>query len=185
MQEVVLGLLRRGVERKLKWVLVRAGSSMVERIDEGPRGMEGMEGVACVVYVGRLKSEEFVEVEKQVAERFTQGERIATALNGLVVRLRAHVSPQRRRKLDLLVDDRTFPPRVNLAVIDPPAVFPMIKLNGKMVPVYSLDDLIGQEETEALIAGTRFKGAKCLAIKDTQLTASAQMWLLKLQTYLA
>lgn len=51
--------------------------------------------------------------------------------------------------------------------------------------VYSLYDLLGEERMRELVAGTQYENADCVVMKADRKTVSAQMALMRLQTYVA
>lgn len=183
MHEMVLKLLRRGVERKVKWLLLRGGRMRFVRID-GAEQAGGLENIACVLYVGSLRSEEYDELERKVEVAFREGERLASQVGRAVERRRAIERGEGRKEFNEWCKTNNFPPKVNPAFTDPRAEFPTVNLDENVVPVYSLEDLMGTEETEKLLKGTVYEDARCLAMRDGELTSAAQMWLLKLQAYL-
>lgn len=184
MAEVVLGLLRRGVERKVRWLLERGGKRAFEKVDGGAEDADGVENVACVLYVGSLTSEECKRVESEVRDGFREGERLAGQVRTAVEKRGAIERGKGKQEFNDWCRMNNFPPKINPMIMDPPADFPTVNLDGKVVPVYSLEDLMGKEETVKLLKGTIYEDARCWAMRDGQITASAQMWLLKLQAYL-
>ena len=63
--------------------------------------------------------------------------------------------------------------------------FPTVRWRKQRVPVYDLTRLLGQSELDRLFGETSFKDVAIATLKQTGSTASALIWLLKLQAFLA
>jgi len=187
MDELVLGLLRRTVERKMRWLLRATGIAPIVRCDGGAAEAANFEDVGCVIYVRSWKSEELIQLERKVEDGFAVAERLVDkARTGFTWLLRhGKLNKEEKTRLEDWSKAVNFPARINPAISNPPMVFTTVYLNGRSIPVYALEDLMGRQETEKLLNGTPFEDASCMIMKDAPITGAAQMWLLKLQAYLA
>ena len=68
----------------------------------------------------------------------------------------------------------------------PPSIYhPTMRYRNRRVPLYSLPQLLGEENTDKLIRETVFKHIDYIAVTSHSGSVELQMWLMKLQTYLA
>jgi len=187
MDELVLDLLRRTVQCKMSWLLRAAALAPIVRCDGGAAEAASSEDIGCVIYVRSWKSEELVQLERKVEDGFAVAERLVKLARTEFAWLLEHgkLSEEEKTRLDDWSKAVNFPARINPSISNPPMIFTTVCLNGKSVPVYSLEDLMGGEETQKLLNGTPFEDANCMIMKDAPITGVAQMWLLKLQAYLA
>jgi hypothetical protein len=186
MEDFVLGLLRRAVLRSLRWGLQHPNSGAVVRCDQGADGVQQLEGVACLLYRDSFTSQRLRDLEEQVEPAVALCDRFVES----VIKIQWNAETKRgktaRRKYDLpaYTSLHAFPPRLNPRLSNPPPEFSTAPYKGGKIAVYSMIDLLGEEKTNELLQGTAFEDARCLALKEVNLTGSAQEWLLKLQLYM-
>ena len=186
MDELVLGLLRSTVARKMRSLLQETAIGPLVRCDGGVVEAAGLEDVGCVLYVGSWRSEQLADVERKVEDGFAKAERFANVARMELSSLLQHgkLGEENKKRLEYWSNEANFPPRINPAILHLPMAFTTTYLNGRSIPVYALEDLMGRQETQKLLNGTAFGDARCMAMKDAPITAEAQMWLSKLQAYL-
>ncbi|KAI9670253.1 MAG: hypothetical protein M1831_006467 [Alyxoria varia] len=68
----------------------------------------------------------------------------------------------------------------------PPSIYyPTMRYRNRRVPLYSLPQLLGEQNTNKLIRETVFKDIDYIAVTSHSGSVEPQIWLMKLQTYLA
>ena len=184
MEDFVLGLLRKVVERKLRWILRRGGPGSIVRSDGGVADAKEMQDVGCVIYTGSLSSLELSRVKLEVEDGFVKAEQLANGFWNLLKNARAKAKPREQEALNNWAKASRFPPHLNPRFVNPPLHFTTVTCGGRAVPVYSLVDMIGMDKTEELLKDTIFQDARCVVLKEGRITCGAQMWLLRLQAYL-
>lgn len=177
MDEFVLGLLQNAVVRALRWGFQHPKAGLLARCDEGASVMESIDGVACLLYKNTIESHLDLEakVDKLVNEcRFFYDRVVNLEATGKRLRgtSQEHTLMQR-------------PPALNIAYSHPQEPNPSAPYKDRIVPVYSLMDMLGEEKVGELLSNTAFEDAQAIVLKEGNLTANAQMALLRLQEYLS
>jgi hypothetical protein len=176
MDELVLGLLQNAVIKSLKWGLQHPKAGLVARCDEGASGVESIDGVSCLVYRDIIKScvDLEAEVDRLVKDSHYFHDRVSS------------IEAFGRRKRGMGNDSiQRHPPALSVAYSHPPAPYPSAPYKDRIIPVYSLTDLLGKENMGELLKETSFESARAIVLKEGNLTTNAQMALLRLQEYLS
>lgn len=185
MPSFVAGLMADAVVRKTAWPVRHTGLAEAVVGDgwgEWEGGLQRVEGVGCVLVLVPFVRAGVREVERGLRGWEDGVRRDAERIVDLGYKVMA-----RRIMRDVKVDklSRVGPRGVSMEALYPPLEFPVMGYRGEAVPVYGLPDLLGVERTRELVRGTAFEGAKCIALKKSHHTTVPQMWLSKLQAYLA
>lgn len=182
MDELVLGLLRSSVVRTLRWSMVHPKSRGVVMCNGGAEHAEAIDDVACIIYIPSLTSQGVKDAEEEVDAIISRAENIREQE---IARQSKSPTPGKRPvKLPLLITIPVSPPRLNPNISNPPLRFPTVRYRGRLIPVYSFEDLLGEEKTKELLKDTVFEESRCLALKAGNLTVGAQKGLLRLQGYI-
>jgi hypothetical protein len=185
MDEFLLNLLRGVVVRSLKWSLLHPKTKGVAEC-AGVEQVEGLDDVACFLYIQSLKSQTLRNLQAEV-------EAAAARCNGYVEQFKKIRQVTKKKSGTAGIANHSlpgqsslssFPPRPNPKVTDPPLQYPTLPYRDKRIPVYSLKDLLGEGRTTDLLKETVFEDSRYLVVKEGRLTANAQMALMKLQGYL-
>jgi hypothetical protein len=177
MDEFVLGLLQNAVVRALRWGFQHPKAGLVARCDEGASGIKSVDGVACLLYKDTIKSHLHLEakVNKLVNEcRFFHDRVVNLETAG--------------KRLEGTGQEHTLmkhPPALSISYSHPREPNPSAPYKDRIVPVYSLTDMLGEEKVGELLSNTTFEDARAIVLKEGNLTANAQMALLRLQEYLS
>jgi hypothetical protein len=155
------------------------------RCDGGVDDAKDMQDVGCLIYTGSLNSLELRNIELKVEDGFVKAEQFATGFWNLLKNAKAKASRWEQEALNNWAKVSGFPPRLNPHFVNPPLHFSTAVCSGRVIPVYSLEDILGADKTEVLMKDTVFQGARCIALKEVVITLGAQMWLLKLHAYLS
>ncbi|KAF2433712.1 hypothetical protein EJ08DRAFT_38066 [Tothia fuscella] len=182
MDDLILGLLRDVVVKRLRWCFVHPKAKGVGECEGGADKTEGIDDVGCILYVLSHTSQEVKDAERELDALVTKVERI-----------RANEEKRQKTRPKSIAEDTVKvpvqgfvtvdPPKINPKLSHPPLRFPTVRYRGHLMPVYSLHDLLGEEKTRELLKETVFENSRCLALMGGNLTAGAQMALLKLQGY--
>ncbi|KAE9972224.1 hypothetical protein Vi05172_g11541 [Venturia inaequalis] len=175
MDEFVLGLLQSAVVRSLKWGLQHPKAGLVTRCDDGAANIESIDGVACFIYRETLKSHS--DLEAKIDTYISTAQSLSAKIGRTEMDIRLHNNldnDHRRRK----------PPVMSLAASHSPARYSSARYRDRIVPVYSLTDLLGEEKMRDLFKDTAFEDARAFVVKEGNLTTNAQMALLRLQEYM-
>ncbi|TLD20114.1 hypothetical protein E2P81_ATG09184 [Venturia nashicola] len=175
MDEFVLGLLQSAVVRSLRWGLQHPKAGLVAPCDGGALDVESMDGVACFLYLETLKS--YLDLEGKVDKHVSLAQTLSEMVNKIETNIRVYNDLDNnglRRK----------PPAMRSDLCNPPARYPSAPYRGRIIPVYSLMDLVGEEKMRSLLKDTTFEDARAIVVKEGNLTTNAQMALLRLQEYI-
>ncbi|KAK3078486.1 hypothetical protein LTS18_007396, partial [Coniosporium uncinatum] len=158
----------------------------VVHVPGGATEIDGVEDVACVVYLQALETQ---------AVRFARARsrRVVEEVDGIVEKMDKN-RPRDARQMNIvtqLFELRTPQPAEWIG--NPPLEFPTIDWRGRRVPVYSLSDLLGKEMVGQCVEGTLFEDCRkrdrngCLIMKESKDTESrvAREWLMRLQGHYA
>jgi hypothetical protein len=175
MDEFVLGLLQNAVVRSLRWGLQHPKAGLVARCDEGASGVESIDGVACLLYKDTIKS--FLDLDVVV-------DKLVHECHYFHQRVSKFEATGRRLKGTSQELIEKFPPALSVAYSHPSTPYPSAPYKDRIMPVYSLVDMLGEEKMAELLKETSFEGARAIVLKEGNLTTNAQMALLRLQEYL-
>ena len=174
------------VARKLSWPL-RHGGRLVEEVrgegwEEWVRRLQDVEDVGCVLLLVPFCRPEIRYLEKQLdraaSEILRDAERIMDRTREVKMERITH-------REDGGQESKVIVPTINVRALYPALELPTMVCRQEEVPVYGLPDMLGHEEAKRLVEGTALEGAKCIALKKSHLIKAPQMWLSKLQAYLA
>lgn len=179
MSSLVLSLFRKIALQKLRWPFQHANAKLVHACPNGVAELDEHDDVGCLLYMRPLHHPEIRDIQKKLerTEEYINRNivnkivKIQGAMPGPGVRINSFES--------------SLPLRLAASWMAPPREFPTAVWRGERVPVYSLADLLGEQQTKELLMSTKFEGVDWVILKRSSLTVSAQMWLLKLQGYLA
>jgi hypothetical protein len=183
----VLELLRRGVTKSLAWLFKHPAAGLVKACDGGAYAAGEVEGeVAAVLYLIPSCGPEVEEIGQRVAREVIEGE-----IAGRRVRL-WQVSVYGRLHPGETHTPKTSNPAPvqNPAAVYPATEWPIVRVSmpeggSKVLPVYGLWELLGEEKVRELVKGTVFEGKRCVVLNGGDVRSlKAQMALLRLQGYL-
>ncbi|QDS71544.1 hypothetical protein FKW77_005425 [Venturia effusa] len=175
MDEVVLGLLQDAVVKSLKWGLKHLKAGLVVRCDGGASCVESIDGVACFIYQQTFGRHS--DVEAQIDEHIHFAQSMIETVAKIEMAIRKH------NNLNIDGNARQ-PPTMSLAACRPVVRYPVAPYKDRIIPVYSLMDLLGETKMEKLLKGTAFEDTRAFTIKEGNLTTNAQMALLRLHEYM-
>ena len=155
------------------------------RCDGGVDDAKEMQDVGCLIYVGSLNSLELSDITLKVEDGFAQAEKLAIRLRNIWRSAKGRLKSSEQEAMDNWAQVSRFPPQLNPQFVNPSLHFTSVICGGRVVPIYSLEDMLGVDKTEDLMKDTVFEGTNCMVLKEGRITCSAQMWLLKLQAYLS
>jgi hypothetical protein len=182
LDQLVLDLLRSVVVRTLRWSMVHPKSKGVVGCEGGAEHAEEIDDVACIMYIPSLTSQPTKDAEAEVEAIINKAENLRMLE---ATRQSKFVAPGKQPvRLPLSITIPISPPRMNPKVSNPPLHFPTVRYRGRLIPVYSLDDLLGEDKTKELLKDTVFANSRCLALKGGNLTVGSQKALLRLQGYI-
>ncbi|KAF2758121.1 hypothetical protein EJ05DRAFT_476382 [Pseudovirgaria hyperparasitica] len=147
---------------------------------EDPQTLAEHDNVACMLYVGGPGPSDFAE---QVNEA---NKMIAFIEKGVMIV--AEMFDRARRRDEDKTD--TFPPeqiglsRLQEKVKYPPVQYPTMPYRDRKVALYHLWDLFGEDMAKEILAETRFRNAKWIALTESKWTRNVQMQLMRLQGYI-
>ncbi|KAF2272466.1 uncharacterized protein EI97DRAFT_436957 [Westerdykella ornata] len=198
MVDFVLGLMRKRVLGALRWGFGRVGQyvpvasprtvdlegMMTQKGNGNGNGNGKGVDVSCVLVLGTLKThaEDLQARCKRISDTLKE---LATSTAEI---LRPYLDPHRQKGVTHhppwwyrgpLVP--TLQPRLWI----PPLEFKTTVCGGKKVPVYSLCDLLGEENLNELLADSKFKDDKCLVIPRGRHNVPVETLLMELQAFLA
>lgn len=176
MDEFVLELLQDSVVRSLRWGLQHPKAGLVVRCDDGASGVENTDGAACLLYQQAVKSH--LDLEAQIDKHIST----AQSLSAKVASIELGIRRQNKLEIDGLLLRK--PPLMRTTASRPPARYPSVPYKDRIIPVYSLTDLLGEEKMGELLKDTAFEDARAIVVKEGNLTTNAQMALLRLQEYM-
>jgi hypothetical protein len=177
MDEIVLDLLQKAVVKSLRWGLQHPKAGLVARCDEGASAMNNIDGVACLFYQNTINT--YVELEA-LADKLVHE---CHYFHHRVTSIEA-VGRRKRGPSEGVHTSIPHPPALDIKHSHPPAPYPSARYKDRIVPVYSLMDLLGEQKTRELLKETSFEDARAVVVKEGNLTTNAQMALLKLQEYM-
>jgi hypothetical protein len=177
MSQLILSLLRTIVWRKLRPLLLNKGKDLIEDAES----VSDNESVACLM---------------SVQSPFQESRRLNTILvswsemaEGIVEEVSAISKGIRNRLIasGQLTDHDPWPPvpRLRSSFRYSPLDFDAVERGGRRVALYSLADLLGEDMATKLLQSTRYTDCSCLALKVSVQTRNAQVWMMRLQGYLA
>ncbi|OCK84899.1 hypothetical protein K432DRAFT_413678 [Lepidopterella palustris CBS 459.81] len=179
MPALILFQLQKYIFRKLRWYFVQIQPTIVRCRSASSEDINDIDNVSCILYLRSMKSEaddlrarSHALVDK-VASITRKGEKYLDPQAILHVRTQAKWW------------GGPLYPRLQHNLRFPPLYFPTAEWRGHRVSVYSLYDLLGEERMRELVAGTQYENADCVVMKADRKTVSAQMALMRLQTYVA
>lgn len=174
MDKFVLGLLQNAVVRSLRWGFQHPKAGLVARCDGGTGDIDSMDSVACFLYRETVKSH--LDLEAKIYEHVSTAQDLSEKVKKMEVSIRS------RNNLDIN-HLRRKPPVMSFAASHPPTRYPSAPYRGRIIPVYSLTDLLSEEKMGILLKDTVFEDARAFVVKEGNLTTKAQMALLRLQEY--
>lgn len=89
----------------------------------------------------------------------------------------------RKKNLNARVQLRKLP-SMTVTASRPIVRYPTAPYRDRIIPVYSLIDLLGEHKMGELLKDTAFEETRAFVVKEGNLTTNAQMALLRLQIYL-
>jgi hypothetical protein len=185
MDGFLLDLLRGVVVRSLRWSLVHSKSKGVVHCI-GIEHAETLGDVACILQISSQTSQAMLKATADVQACIDRCDALTDELRELKkwVRRREGKSGFRDFNVPAQVLMSASIPRLNPAIRSPPLEYPTIQYRDTRIPLYNLEELLGEEKTKELLEDTIFKKSEYLVVKEGRLTAGAQMALMKLQGYL-
>lgn len=177
MSQLILKLLREIVWRRLRPLLLNKSNDLVEDAES----VSDSESVACVIYARPLFREprrinallvSWIEMAEKMVDEITI---ISKAMQKRLV-----------TSGELTEFDPWPPiPRLRSSFRYSSLDFDTIERGKRRIALYSLADLLGEEMGTKLLQSTRFAESNSLALKVNAQTRNAQMWMMKLQGYVA
>jgi hypothetical protein len=179
----VLELLRRQLLNSLVWFFKHPNTGLLTPCEGGaytiPTNIRGE--AAAVLYLCPIYRPEMESISKRVAHEVLEADIYGRRTLGLQVAThgRLHAGSIRAANIS------NPPPMQNPASVYPAPRYPVARVDGKAVPVYSLHELLGAEKLQELLQGTTFEEGRCVLLKGGDVrTLKVQMALMRLQNFL-
>ncbi|KAF1977110.1 hypothetical protein BU23DRAFT_453362 [Bimuria novae-zelandiae CBS 107.79] len=190
MTELLLRLLQDRVMDKLAWYYSWRGR-LTAVPSPSNEHLDSIEDVSCVLFYGSLKT--------RADELRREAEDIVLDIDKWYLLFRTHFGsyfdPHQNSNLPHAPSRTTHKPpgwyeppipRLAARAQFPPLSFSTTKWRGRKVAVYSLTDLLGEENAKQLVGkGVTGEGERCWIIKRARQSVAAEMLLMRLQSYLA
>lgn len=179
MSALILSLLRKTLLQKLRWPFQHANAKLAVAAPGGPAELDSHDDVGCLLYLRPMYRREVREIQKEV-------DRIEDEIDRTIV---FQIAKMQDLPAKLNVRIKDYKAHVHLKMTAPwmarPRQFLSAEWRGERIPVYSLPDLLGEEQMRHLVTGTKFEEVDWVILKRSPLTVQTQMWLLKLHGYFA
>lgn len=182
--QLVLSRFQQPIIQKLRYFFERPGGQLVQCGSPLTSDIEatGLDDVSCVLYLGSLKT----PADKIQAKSIDIMVAVDQLIYGFKKKHTALVDPHTKAnhnspawyKGPLLP---TLLPRLRY----PPLEFKTTRWRDQEVSVYSLPDLLGEENTKELVMGTQFEDAGCIVMRRRRNNTATQLLLMQLQGFLA
>lgn len=183
MPDFILQMMRQKLFRKLSWNfgfkgrLIPVASPRTEDINH-------VEEVSCVLFFGS-HANRADDLQAKTDAIHLEMEKWSNYFGrNFAERIDPHLSPGVSHHSPHWYTEPLVP-RLQPRLIFPELEFHTTIWRGRKVAVYSLHDLLGQEMATALIEGSKYSDAGCVALKSDRHHVPVQMLLMQLQAYIA
>jgi len=183
MPKLVLELMRKRVREKLGWWFGWRGR-LVRCKSPASGDLEDIEDVGCVLYLDTLRTRAD-DLQDEVAAITTEGEKWTSYfIKGFPQCVDPHKAPGVTHSSPLWYIEPLVP-RLQPRIRFPRLEFKTAMWRGRKVAVFSLLDMLGEQNLKALVEGSQYEGARCLVLKRGRQNVDMEMLLMQLQAYLA
>lgn len=183
MPELVLSLMRKKAADKLAWFFSWVGR-LVPCASPLPEDIDGIDDVSCVLYLGSLKT---VADEIQAKAHAIAKDSEKTTLI-YINAVRKYLDPHKSKAVTHNPPHwyiHPVVPRMVPRVLYPPLEFKTTEWRGSRVAVYSLTDMLGEEQATKLVEGSKYSDGRCWVLKRGRHNVPVELLLMQLQSYLA
>ncbi|KAF2121914.1 hypothetical protein BDV96DRAFT_562632 [Lophiotrema nucula] len=181
MPDLILRLLRTSLMGKLRWYFNTAGR-LVPVPSPRTEDIEGVEDVSCVLFFGSLKTRAD-EIRVQVDREVAADDSLATSYANSMKRVLDPLQAKGIRRPSWWMGPVV--PRLKPRIRYPELDFKTTQYKGRKVAVYSLEDLLGDENVKELVRGSKVEGERCVVMKTARHNVPTEILLMQLQVYLA
>ena len=183
MPDLVLSLMRKKAADKLVWYFSWTGR-LVPCASPLARDIDDIEDVSCVLYFRTLKTVAD-DIQAKAHETAKTVEKSALIyLN----HMKAHLDPHKSKAVAHSPPQwykSPVIPRLRPRILYPPLEFKTTEWRGSRVAVYSLTDLLGEDQAKKLVEESQYSDGKCWALKRGRHNVPVELLLMQLQSYLA
>lgn len=176
MEDFVLCMLRQAVMTKLKWLFDHPGTALIVKIPNVAERNAASDDISCVLVSASFETDMVRKAQTTLQVAQNEIEWIARRLNRLA-RESSSSNMDGQHQLPLM-------PAAQAVAIPMPVLLTTFYHNHN-VPVYSLPDVLGSENSTKLLEAGSFSDGLIFGIRSSKQTLGAQMALMKLQCYLA
>jgi hypothetical protein len=183
MPDFILSLMRKQLLDKLNWYF-KEPKRLFPCASPLPEDISDVKDVSCILYLGTLKAAAD-ELQAKALAISNQLESYAVAFADI---MKDHLDPHRTKAVTHNSPSwwrGPVVPRLQPTLLYPPLEFKTTVWRGSRVPVYSLYDLLGEEQMRDLVQDSLFKDEKCLAVKRARHNVPLELLLMQMQAYLA
>ncbi|KAF2018502.1 hypothetical protein BU24DRAFT_421485 [Aaosphaeria arxii CBS 175.79] len=184
MPDLVHSLLQKRLLRQLDKQFKHGGSRLVPCDTPHSESLNHLEEVSCILYFKSLKTHanDIHDRANNIIEACHDHARAYSIISQDY--LDPHKATGAKHFAPIWWKGPVIPllqPRIRF----PPLDMPTTLWRGSRVPLYSLQDLLGEDGLRQLLVKSRFKDETCVVAKRSQYSTSMELSLLKLQAYTA
>jgi hypothetical protein len=183
MPQLILDLMQKELVRKLSWNFgFRGRLTPVE--SPRPVDIDGVEDVSCVLIVRSLRTYAD-EVHDRAIDMISEMDKWSAYVSkSYIDKLDPHAAPEVTHRRPTWYMEPLVPklqPRIRFPELE----FNMTFWRGSKVPVYSLTDLLGEENARQFIEKSKYADQNCVVVKRARHNAPVEILLMQLQAYIA
>ncbi|KAF2259954.1 hypothetical protein CC78DRAFT_536691 [Lojkania enalia] len=184
MPQLIISLLQRSLLNKLRWHFKQSGQ-LIACDSPHSSDIKGIDDVSCILFFGTLKTRADA-IQTRAAKIRNAVELLANEYaDGHKKLLDPHLrTPEPRHKPPSWWKGPMVP-HLQPRLWFPPLEFNTTKWRGRDIAVYSLYDLLGEENLRQLIQDTRFEVARCVAMKRGRHNVPVELLLMQSQAFVA
>jgi hypothetical protein len=183
MPELILSLMRKKTANKLAWYFKRSGR-LVPCASVLAKDIDDNENVSCVLHVGSLKTVAD-DIQAKTHEIVKSCEKSAIIYFSA---MKDYLDPHKSKSVTHNPPywwSSPLVPRLQPRLRYPPLEFKTTEWRGSRVAVYSLTDLLGEEQTKKLVKDSKYSGGECWVLRRGRHNVPVELLLMQLQSYLA
>jgi hypothetical protein len=182
MPALIQSLMAKKLADKLIWYFKHSGR-LIPCASPLTKDIDHIEDVSCILHFGSLKSgaDDIQAKAYKIVQDCEKRSLIYLSV------MKNHLDPHKTEAVTHSPPRWWKPvvPRLRPRLVYPPLEFKTAEWRGSKVAVYSLCDLLGEEQAAKLIDGSPYSGEKCWAMKRARHNVPVELLLMQLQSYLA
>ena len=179
---LTLDLMRKQLVKKMSWNFAFRGR-LIPVASPRSEDIEHVDDVSCVLIFGSLRTRAD-DFHTRANEIVTEMDKWASYVGrSFANKLDPHASPEVTHTSPSWYVEPLVP-RLQPRIHYPELEFKTTIWRGRRVALYSLTDLLGEEQARQLTDGSKYEGERCVVVKRARHNVPVEILLMRLQAYI-